>query len=142
MSEILETVLIKSKNGPVRVNKRDYERDQEGEKKMKLHTSKDDNEANENAVIQTAGAPVQVAEGVQLPPVPSAPNTGQDAPLTQPAATIQPGQMAITKKGKKVVVTTPDGTPVTGVEGIDESGYADDASAWAAIMAVQQKPQA
>lgn len=142
MSELLETVLIKSKNGPVRVNKRDYERDQEGEKKMKLHTSKDDNEANENAVIQTAGAPVVVGEGVQLPPVPSAPNTGQEQPLTQPAATLQPGQMAVIKKGKKVIVTTPDGTPVTGVEGIDENGYPDDASAWAAIMAVQQKPQA
>lgn len=139
MGDILETVLIKGKNGPIRVNKRDYEKDQNSDNPtMKLHTNKADNETNENTSPQTAGAAVTAAEGVTMPPVPSAPNTGTDTPVLQPSAPILPGQLATIKQGKKiVVVTAADGQPVTGNPAIDENGYKTDADAWAAIMAVQ-----
>lgn len=67
--------------------------------------------------------------------------TAPAAPVVDPVATTSvPSKMLVTKEGKGAAVRyfvtdAADKSKVLGVVGIDETGYADEGSAWAAIMA-------
>ena len=104
-AETCEIVIIEGPEGPVRVNKSDFDADQASDSpKMKLATV-------------------------------------SDAPA-EPVKNETPAQLLVSKEGTgaKAVffVTDAQGVKVTG-EGITETGYASEADAWAAIMALAPK---
>lgn len=119
MSELCETVTIKTENGPVRINKTDFD-----ETKHELDT-----EANLPSVEPANAAPV-MDPAISLAPSPSA-----VAPVAP--AIPAPGQLGVKKDGKKFyVVQASDGVNVEDRDGIDKAGYPDEATAWAAVMAL------
>lgn len=75
----------------------------------------------------------EAAPAADLPPV-VAPVASEATPVATPV------QMLVTKEGRgqsaRYFVTTADKSKVSGVAGIEESGYDDEGAAWAAIMAV------
>lgn len=144
MSDTVETVLVKGgKDGPVRVNKSDYDADQSenGEKKMTLHNATQSQQ--KEAEIDKGGNPQnpQIAGNVQLPvnpdfppqPAPAAPDFGP-TPAAAPTAP-SPNQRLVKKDGKKFLAVDGQGTPLD-IDGIDPKGYASEAEAWNAIMAL------
>lgn len=48
------------------------------------------------------------------------------------------GQLLVSKVGRKILVVDETGAAVTGVDGIDAKGYATEADAWAAVVALKQ----
>lgn len=142
MSDTCEVVSV---NGGLRVNKADYDADQAegGKGAYKL-----DSAAKQEGVEQSTTAMLtEPAPGVIVPPAPSAPNfKGTDTtpikldPETGAALppTLSENQYATMQKGKKFIVVLMDGTPVTGVTGIDEAGYATNDEA---IKAVNDLPR-
>jgi len=149
MSDVCETVVITGKDGPVRVNKSDYDADRASDKpSMKLHGSVEPEQS-------VAGVTdVQLGEGVILPAAPSAPNFTGPEP-TEPLP-IDPNKNAVTpiapspdqklvknfETGKGATkkdhwfVVTPAGDKITGTEGIADDGYATEQDAWNAILAL------
>lgn len=147
-SEICETVTIQTENGPVRVNKSDYDADQAegGAKSMTLATEKqaapvaDAETQTPQTVGQTdgAGAVVVPADGLTVPPAPSAPVNalGGDESKVATPNTLAPNTLLVIKDGKKFYVVRPTGEKVTDVEGIDAAGYASEEAARNAINAL------
>ncbi len=130
-TDTCETVLINSANGPVRINKSDFV---EGEHKLHRMNAEEKAEAARPAV--TANTIPQLAPGLELPPAPSAPNMGEGGAAAP--QTPSPDQKLVTKEGKKFFVVDVTGTKVTGVEGIDEKGYATEKEAWDAVLATNK----
>lgn len=116
-----ETMMIDGKNGPVIINKSDFD-----EKSMKEHKPT----KKEQAAIDP---PAPVAPDASNPPAPSAIDNGNPAIPDNPSAT----QMLVTKKGKKFIVVDGEGNAVEH-EKIDASGYDDEVQAWAAVGAVNE----
>lgn len=130
MEHILPTVMITTKNGPVRINETDYD-----EKKHKLHkpSGKDEKEAM-NAEPKTVDQTGQIDPNLTIPVAPSAPNFA--SPPTAPVAPSNPSpsQRLVTKQGKKFVVVDMNGAKIE-ANGIDQTGYATEAEAWTAALA-------
>jgi hypothetical protein len=138
MSEAVETVMVTSKDwkDPVAVNKSDYDADQAegGEKRFTLHKSA----TAEQAVAAAGEVQVPVADGLQIPPAPSAPLIGTPvAPTTANADTL-----FITKIGnsKKIFVVRADGSKVEDMKDIDPKGYDTEELAKAAVWAAKKQP--
>lgn len=150
-----ETVLVKGgKDGPIRVNKSDFDADQEGDKKMSLYTGKD----GENEAPAGGGTSSDVnltnAGGVQTTAAPSAPNfsgpTDAD-PLPMdpvknaaaPAATTS-DELLVMKSGKKFYICDGLGNKVTGdrakLLGVDETGYDSEEAAKRVQTTTEPKP--
>lgn len=51
--------------------------------------------------------------------------------------TAEAPQMLVAKKGRKFLVVDGAGDAITGIDGIDPTGYATDVEAWAAVTAVK-----
>src|SRR5690606_10467106 len=136
-SETCEVVTV----GGVRVNKADYEADQEKPVGERQYKGKLDKEAAQPE--QTAG--VQLTGGDPAPAAPSAPDSsgGDNAapmpidPLKQAAApvTASPNQRLVMKKGSKYIVVDGTGQPVE-MDGIEKGGYKTEEAAWNAIRAL------
>ena len=145
-SDICETVTIQTANGPVRVNKSDYDADQAegGANEMKLATKAATAETQdaENATVQTVGANgagVVPAGNIPVPPAPSAPVTalgGEEGGNVATPTTVAPNTLMVIKDGKKFYAVRPDGSRVEDIEAIDKAGYASEAAAWEAIRAL------
>lgn len=127
MSDELKTVLVKTPNGPVRMNETDFEANKERDG-LELHTAKKDNEAND--------APVDIAQpqgGVSDQPgivAPGAPIVKNPVAPSNPS----PVQYGFEKSGKKFyIINTANGDRIKDTEGVEEKGYDDEASALAAI---------
>lgn len=150
MSDVCETVQIKGADGePVRVNKSDFDADQDSDKPtMKLFTKDKEGEQTAPPIPAPSGYP----EGVAPTAAPSAPNFNHvsgDAPNAQGAAPLvmdeakaaaaptapSVDQLLVNKEGRKYFVVDGTGTKVTRA-GIDDAGYKSDSDAWAAIMAL------
>lgn len=115
--ESCPVVLVKGQNGePLRINKDDYDANPEAW------------ELFDDTTITPAEAPAPAPADSVPPP-----------PLTAPTPSA-PVQMVVSKIGRgadtKYYVTDMAKNKIVGVEGIDESGYADEGSAWAAVTAV------
>lgn len=137
MTETVETVMVKGSDGkPLRVNRTDYDADQSSDTPtMTLHKSDKDAQPTPDTVATAAAAP----EGVTQLPSPSAVDNGTIMQDAAPVAGL-PNQLAVAKKGNKIiVVNATDGTPYTDIR-IDPKGYDDDAAAWLAIKTVQANP--
>lgn len=139
MAQRLPTVEIETENGPVLINRSDFNPD--------LHKLSERSKEELTAQIERAANQGQPVEPVAppAPPAPAAqdvPPTGQTTPPAPPApvdpvappatAPVDPALM-VTKKGRKHFVIDQAGQPVT-VEGIDPEGYATDQAAWDAIL--------
>lgn len=130
------TVTRKGSKDAVRVNKSDYDADQEGDKTMTLHKSTED--------AATGGARSDVnatnAGGVITTAAPSAPDfsggEGNSLPMDETKAAVAPtsttaDQLLVMKSGNgksaKFFITDGMGQKITGDQakllGIDESGY-------------------
>lgn len=136
MSDTLETVTIQTENGPVRVNKSDYDADQNSDKPtMKLAT---DAQQEKTPDVVPAGA--VTAPAIPVPPAPSAPGFNPAYPEGQaPNANIATpttattDQLGVVKTGKKFyVVTVHDGKRFEG-ERINKDGYDTSELAWDAV---------
>lgn len=134
MSDTCEVVVV---NG-VRINKEDYDADPDKYGKI-------DKKATEaETTPPVAGVQTNVAPGVIVPPAPSAPdfvpqppvnaqgnpiNPGEPVPPTVPA----PNALLVKKDGTKFFIVDAQGNKVTHAD-IEEKGYKDEGSAWAAAM--------
>lgn len=139
MSETVETVMVTSKHWkePVAVNKSDFDADQAdgGEKAYTLHKSATADQV-ESAVVTEVQVPV--ADGLIIPPAPSAPQIGTPvAPTTASADTL-----FITKIGnsKKIFVVRADGSKVEDMKSIDPKGYDTEELAKAAVWVAKAQP--
>lgn len=154
MSDVCETVQIKGAGGePVRVNKSDYDADQDSDKPtMKLFTKDNEGEQTVPPIPAASGFP----EGATPTAAPIAPNFGAidgNAPNQQGAQPLtmdpekqaaaptapSPEQLVVVKEGttRKPVYFVVNGTGEK-VErtGLEKDGYATEADAWAAIVAL------
>lgn len=137
MSETVETITV----GGVRVNKADYEADQEkpeGERQYKGKVGKDEDQSQ-------AGMTAGVMDTSDGPPLaaPSAPNFGGEddgvapAPIDPLKNAVAPttgtaDQRLVLKEGSKYFIVNAKGEKVTG-DGIEAKGYSSDSAAWKAI---------
>jgi len=145
MSDIVEVVTITGPNGPLRVNKADYDADQADEKKMKLH--KDEAEQSVGANVSNTQP---LPDGVLPVAAPSAPDftAHEDAPaiidpVRNAVAPVQPspGQLLVAKEGTgaktRYFIVDGAGNKVTDNPKVEVKGYASDTDAWkAAVEAV------
>lgn len=148
MSDACETVLVtrKGNKGKVRVNKADYDADQADDGAKVMTLAKDEAEQSApNGVQALTGFP----EGVTPTAAPSAPDfTGGgevSPPVIDPSKDAvaptapSPNQRLVAKEGNgksaKFFVVDGTGTKLE-MDGIDPAGYATDAEAWKAIMAL------
>jgi hypothetical protein len=147
MSDVCETVLIKSGDGNVRVNKADYEADQAegGAKSMTLASKADQADAPQST--ETVGT--QSAPAIPVPPAPSAPGfdprfaSGIDPNASRPvavASAVGETTLGVVERGTGTkkrfhVVTVADGKDYVG-DRIEPAGYTSAPLAWDAVRAV------
>lgn len=136
MSDICETVLVKGDNGPVRVNKSDFDADQAkgGAKLFTLHKeTKAEEDAGLTAPQPTGATATPVDPALTIPPAPSAPDLGGAA---VPPANPAPNQYLAMKDGKKFFVVNAAGERAE-IDGINnKDGYATEQDAWNAILTI------
>lgn len=144
-SDTTETVTIITENGRVRINASDYNPDE--------HTLADaaNGEAapagditDDEADAITPPAPLMqpetnVATGAGAPAAQIAPTSAVDANGNPIVA--EPAQRLVSKIGAKFFIVDAAGNKLTG-DGINAKGYADEASAWSAIVALTAPPAA
>lgn len=129
-----EVVYVEGKNGPTRVNKSDFDADQEkpaGERQYKAYKGKDVPEQSSPGGEQLSGPPLAA---------PSAPHFGEQEdqtnidPLKQAVAppSHAPDARLVLKEGSKFFVVNGAGEKVKD-EGVDEGGYKTEDLAWKAI---------
>lgn len=137
MSETVETVTV----GGVRVNKSDYEADQQkpaGERQWKGSLAK---ESEQSEAVGTAGV-MDTSDGPPLA-APSAPNFGGEddgvapAPIDPLKGAVAPttgtaDQRLVLKRKDRYFVVDAKGENVTD-DGIEAKGYTTEAAAWKAI---------
>lgn len=145
MSDTCETVLVKGSDGPIRVNKSDFDIDQASDKPQ--YTEYKGKDAGD---IETETPQAPTFEELGIPPVaaPSAPNMGgtkgDAAPLpidpeknaVAPSVTSQ-NQRLVMKEGKKFFIVDGNGSKLKSADvggEIDESGYTSKEAADAAIL--------
>lgn len=155
----VETVIVKTANGPVMINKSDYDpamHELENPADMPLPVVASNvvpvqpgvNDVSNNSVqLRTDGPTIAEYVSAGYDPVNYPPNgyesrstpeeitaaieAKQQTPPNEPATA---PAMFVTKKGKKFIVTDKDGKPVER-DDIEANGYPDEAAAWAAIVA-------
>ncbi len=115
MSDILETVIIKSENGPIRINKRDF--------KDGVHELHD-----EGMFTPSQPAPVMGA-------------TGSGTILPNANAQGETPQLGVIRKKKLFFVADPTTGNEINIPGIDPAGYPSNEAAWAAIFALNKPPE-
>lgn len=136
------TVIVKNANGPLIMNRSDYNADEHGEIFASLEDAMSGTPQQtpmtaipplvvpaQPAAIDANGNPVNAGDTGQM--VPPSNVTLRDDAAAPPA----PVQMAVTKKGKKFVVVDTAGNAIER-DGIEKDGYASDTEAWAAITAL------
>ena len=129
MAKRIETMLITTENGPVRINRSDYDPEQ--------HTAAEGEDVTA-AAAQEAGQDGGNAEGAPdlTKPQNTDPRDVRDAPAVPNAApAVGAAGLIVTKKGKKHIVVDAAGKPVTR-DGIDAAGYETDQAAWDAVLAL------
>lgn len=147
MSDVVETVVIVTDNGPLRINKSDY-----NEKEHKLHKPKKNEEPLQEGITATTVVPVPA--GASMVPTPSTPaslvpNADNNVqPVAVPGAFPTPAAPQQTPQtvtataesrlvmpiGKKFFVVNANGEKII-ADGIDsEHGYKSEADAWAAAL--------
>ena len=147
MSDVLKTILIEGKNGPVRINESDFIVDEH-----KMYAPK----KNDEPIIEgmTATTIIPAPGNISVPPAASTP--AQFAtPEAQPDLNVQlaPGaftppapeqvtaqtftataeQRLVSKQGKKYFIVNAAGEKIE-AEGINKDGYATEQDAWAAAV--------
>jgi hypothetical protein len=136
MSDVVETVLINGKDGPIRVNKSDFEanaaKDDKDETKQDwtLNTAKKANADNDAFDPNAANQIIDVPPNVIVPPAPSAVQTNSNE--TQPVAPKVPSNnsLLVTKLDNKFfIVVSPSLNKVAGIGLIDDKGYKTEAEA-------------
>lgn len=147
MSETVEVVHVTGADGkPVRVNKSDFDADQELPAKDRQYKLYSGDEQPEQSVAGGANATIPVPEGVALA-APSAPHFGApgtpDAPIDPlkgavAPTTATPDQLLVMKDGGKgkerFFVVDGTGNKITDrAPTIDPAGYATEDDAWKAI---------
>lgn len=145
MSEVKEVVLVSTANGPVRVNKDEFDEDQAKdakERQYKPYTGKQEPEQS------TAATDTARADGPPLA-APAAPHFGtpdendQIDPLKGAVAPkVTPPGLYVMSKGtgakKKYIVVDETGKAVTDKPGIDAGGYSTEPEAQKAITDLPQ----
>ena len=117
------TVIVKNANGPVLMNRSDYNADEHGE----IFASLED---------ALNGTPQQTPMTAIPPQGYASRSTPEEiAAAIGNATPPAPVQMAVTKKGRKFIVVDTAGNVIER-DGIDKDGYASDTEAWAAITAL------
>lgn len=129
-AEACPTVTVKGQDGnPLRINQDDYSANPDAWELI------DGTEAIAPAPAPAVDAPAPIVDAPAAPVAPAPAPVAPAAPAPAPAA-----QMVVSKigtgKNAKFLVTDMEKNPITGVTGIDEAGYADEGSAWTAIMAI------
>lgn len=154
-SEIVEVVTIETENGPVRINKSDYDPDkhtlsgaqprEDGPTieefvaagydpknyppKGYLSRSSDEEIAAAIKAKEAPAEPQQTGENATQP-------TGEQQPQANTAEPAQqPVQRLVSQFGAKYFIVDGGGNKLTG-EGIDNKGYKTEADAWAAVVAL------
>lgn len=130
------TMIIETDNGPLVINVSDFD-----PATMKIHGTEPITNADglrmDGPTIAEFLAAGYAAEN--YPPQGYASRSTPDE-IAAALATMKPApvmqQMLVTKKGKKFVVVDDKAVPIER-DGIDTSGYATEADAWTAIMALQ-----
>lgn len=135
VSEVLETVVV----GGVRINKADYEADQQkpaGEREYSGTVNKTETAKDNAAPTVTTGPSLSLPEGGQTVPAPSAPVSVLGDATVAPTIP-SPDQLLVAKEGEgkkaRFFVVRTDGSRVEDDQLIDKAGYTDDKLAWAAI---------
>jgi hypothetical protein len=140
-NEVIETVVVTTKGGDVRINKADFDADQAegGEGKYKL-ASKAKQGDNADMTAQTEAT--TVPPGAIVPPAPSAPNfnPAPGEPAVPPSATgavppsgPSPNSYLVMKDGKKYFVVDTGGAKQGSERGFNDAGYATELEAVEAI---------
>jgi hypothetical protein len=156
MSDTCETVMV----GGVRVNKSDYEADQEkpsGERQYGSLDSDAKQKDNAETVVNTAEVQTNVAPGVIVPSAPSSPNFNAPDNTAAQVATDATGAAVPTVPAPNAKLVMPEGTgakkrfyivDATGTKftaeqlpGIEDKGYATETDAWNAILALPESVQ-
>jgi len=116
MNDTCKTVAVQTANGPVDMNEADYTPDM-------------------GPLVGSDTAPPAPADTAPPAPADTAPPAPADTAPPAPADTVPPAPMLVSKQGRKFFVVDGQAKPID-VAGIDVSGYAAEADAWAAIMAL------
>lgn len=142
MSETCEVVLVSGKDGPVRVNKDEFDADQEKptqDRQFKAYRGKDEPEQPDHSDGRKTFAELGI-EPVAAPSAPDFTPGEADAPLpVDPAknavapSLVPPNDLLVMKDGKKCFVVNGMGVKQTEIAGIDADGYSTIAAAQAAI---------
>lgn len=129
----IETMLIRNKNGLVRINREDYNPEIHEIPKIEgaeeLRTDGPTIEEFLTAGYLAENYPPQGYAARSTPEEIKAAIDSRANPQKTPAA---PQQMLVTKKGSKFIVVGTDAAPIE-FDGIDPKGYASEAAAWEAI---------
>lgn len=126
MSETVETVLIKTANGPVRINKTDF--------KNGVHELHDATQPVVAASVNPALVAAKTAQAAFTTPPPSP----EPTPAAVPVQHVGLPKLGVVKvKSKFYAANTETAQVVTGIPGIDDDGYKTNAEAWAAVQAIQ-----
>lgn len=149
-----ETVLVKGSDGPIRVNKDDFDADQAGEKKYTAYHGKDGDDApsGDRSDVNVTGNGVDGQ--VLTTAAPSTPNFSGPAgsladPIDQTKNAVAPvsttaDQLLVMKQGKKFFITDGMGQKITGDRAkllkIDERGYDSEETAKAVQTHTNPEP--
>jgi len=126
-----ETIMIETDNGPVMINKSEYNPDEHTlANGIAPPTPVPEPVPAGPVAVDANGNPVPAGSGGQFMPPAADP-----IPANPPAADAAPtGKLLVQKKGKKFfVVDAETKEPVAGRTGVDEAGYADENAAWVAV---------
>lgn len=147
MSDILKTMLIQGKDGPIRINATDFNKDEHKEYKPKK---------SDEPIVEgiTATTVIAAPDNVTAPPAPSTPpqfatpgaqpeldvqlapgaNTTPTPPQVTPQTFVADAQQRlVSKQGKKYFIVNASGDKIE-AEGINKDGYATEQEAWAAAV--------
>lgn len=126
MAKRIETMLITTETGPVRINRSDYDPEQ--------HTAAEHDAAGDAGQGQDGGNAEDAPDLTK--PQNTDPRDVRDAPaVPNVAPAAASAGLIVTKKGKKHIVVDAAGKPVAR-EGIDPAGYETDQAAWDAVLAL------
>lgn len=148
----LETVLVEGPDGPIRINKDEFDADQEGEKNYTAHKGEAAAPSGDRSDANVTGKGVDGQ--VLTTAAPSAPNfsstpSGSAGPIDATKNAVAPvsttvDQLLVMKQGKKYFITDGMGQKITGDRAkllkIDESGYDSEEAAKAVQTHTNPEP--
>lgn len=120
--------VIKTENGPVRINTTDYDAT-----KHELHVADDTHDADGVAYLQRGLEPEPTKT---VPPIVSPIDPGAPETDTAPGRNMDKFGV-LQNKNKFFIVDGSTGKVVDDVEGIDPKGYPDNGAAWAVLLAIK-----